>query len=49
MAIKAIWSIRHDDKEYVPGSILKGLKKEEEKKLVDAGVAEYAGKEPDEK
>ncbi|MDT2243127.1 hypothetical protein P7H22_26225 [Paenibacillus larvae] len=48
MAIKAIWSIRHDDKEYDPGSILKGLKKRK-KKLVDAGVAEYVGKEPDEK
>lgn len=40
MAIKAIWSIRHDDKEYSPGGILGGLSEEEEHRLVTLGAAE---------
>ncbi|MDT2269135.1 hypothetical protein [Paenibacillus larvae] len=43
MAIKAIWSIRHDDKEYDPGSILKGLKKRGGKEIGRCGCSRVCG------
>jgi hypothetical protein len=47
MAVKAVWTIRHNGDDYPPGSLLTELDKEEEKRLVEKGLAIYEDHEED--
>jgi hypothetical protein len=47
MAVKAVWTIRHNGVDYPPGSLLTELDKEEEKRLVEKDLAIYEDHEED--
>ena len=40
MTIKALWTIRTDEKSYEPGGLVKGLSSDEEERLILLGAAE---------
>jgi len=40
VTIKALWTIRTDEKSYEPGGLVKGLSAEEEERLIFLGAAE---------
>jgi hypothetical protein len=48
MAVTAVWPILHNGVEYPPGKLLSGLDKDEEKRLVEKGLAVYEDVEDEE-